>query len=315
MSHSTNAVAVLARTRWGIEAARCLAQSDIPIRLVATARAESFYNCGEAEYAELARDTGAMFVNVSTTSSDDLSAAIRECKCALAISVNWPTVLNSEFIGHFSLGILNAHAGDLPRYRGNACPNWAILNGESRIGLCVHFMEPDALDSGPVVLRDGLCIGAKTYIGDVYDWLDQCIPKLLREAVLGVLRKTVTPIPQQNEQSLALRCYPRRPEDGRIDWNAPAEIVHRLIRATSHPFAGAFAFLENGRRVTIWRASVFNHPGSFCAVPGQFMARVGGCPVVACGEGCLLIEDVTVDGGDRQNDLSDLSKSLRARLI
>jgi methionyl-tRNA formyltransferase len=315
MNHSTDAVAVLARTRWGVEAGRCLAQAGIPIRLVATARAENFYNCGEAEYAKLARDTGAAFVNTSTASSDDLNAAIRECKCALAISVNWPTVLNGEFIGHFSLGILNAHAGDLPRYRGNACPNWAILNGESGVGLCVHFMEPDALDSGPVVLRDGLPIGANTYVGDVYDWLDRRIPKLLTEAALGVLRKTLTPVSQQNEQSHALRCYPRRPEDGRINWNAPAEIVHRLIRATSHPFAGAYAFSENGRRVTVWRASVFEHPGSFCAVPGQLMARAGGCPVVACGEGCLLIEDVTVDGCESQDALSDLSKSLRARLI
>ena len=162
----------------------------------------------------------------------------------LAISVNWPSILGKRRSVCFASGILNAHAGDLPRYRGNACPNWAILNGETRIGLCVHKMAPGAVDAGPIVLKRFFELDDLRDIGDVYRWLEQAVPQMFIEAVNAIERGDVVLQEQPADPSLSLRCFPRRPEDGAIDWRAASDAVLRLVRASSRPFRGAFASLE-----------------------------------------------------------------------
>jgi methionyl-tRNA formyltransferase len=306
-------IAVLARTRWGLDAAQKLAQAGGTISLVATSRAEEFYGCGVSEYQEFAQQTHAKFLDASKLSPENLATALLGSGAEVAISVNWPHLLGKEIINALPLGIINAHAGDLPRYRGNACPNWAILNGEPYVGLCAHLMEPDALDSGPVIMREYLPLSDDSYIGDVYAWLDERVPAILQSAAEQRLRGTQA-TPQLSDPELALRCYPRRPEDARIDWRAPAGAVHRLIRASSRPFSGAFGFMEDGRRVTIWRAAIYAHPEPFCAVPGHIMLRADSGVVVACGKGCLRLDEVEVEGLSAEDSRLALGRSLRARL-
>lgn len=306
-------VALIARTQWGLDAARLLQKAGVEIGLIATHRAEPFYNCGIEEYRKFAAEGGIPFLDASKIAHDALVEQIPE-GCSVAISVNWPTILPAELICKFSLGILNAHAGDLPRYRGNACPNWAILNGESHIGLCVHLMQPGQLDSGPILLRDRLEIGNHTYIGDIYRWLDQRIPQMLSQGAIGLISAKLAPVPQPSDPELALRCYPRRPEDGRINWTQAAEQIRRLVRASSRPFDGAFAFLPDGRQVTIWRADIFAHPGPFCAIPGQVMLRENGVPIVSCGQGCLALTELEIPGLDAADAIKSVGSSLRTRL-
>ena len=76
------------------------------------------------------------------------------------------------------MGILNAHGGDLPRYRGNACQAWAILNGEEKIGLCIHKMIGGELDSGNIIAKEFLKIDINTKVTQVWGWMSTSIPKL-----------------------------------------------------------------------------------------------------------------------------------------
>jgi methionyl-tRNA formyltransferase len=282
---------------------------------VVTAKSEPFYGCGPQDFADLASDAGAEDFGVISLANVEVRERLRLCRAELAVSINWPTIVGADVIGLFPLGVVNAHCGDLPRYRGNACPNWAILNGEQRIGLCAHMMEPDAVDAGAILLRDYLPVSARTYIGDVYAWLDRRIPSLLSEAIGGLATGRLIPQPQPSDPSVALRCYPRRPEDGRVNWTADVNQVHRLVRASSRPFAGAFSTLDDGRSVTIWRASPFLHDIPFCAVPGQIMLRKEGDPVIACGTGALRLEELEVDGVDASDAKNIVGRSVRARLI
>lgn len=307
-------VAILGRTRWLIDAADRLANAGFQIVCVATAKAEAYYNCGPDSFRELARRHGADYLGIVSLSRDDVRARIAAADAEIAVSVNWPTRLNSRTISLFPLGIVNAHCGDLPRYRGNACPNWAILNGEERIGLCAHLMDAEEIDSGPVIARDFLPADGQTYIGDVYRWLDIRIPSLLEEAVRGLVSGNLQPVPQSTDPKLSLRCYPRRPEDSRIDWRQSAEQIHRLVRASSRPFQGAFAFLESGERVTIWRAEPSADLGPFCAIPGQVMFVDRGEPVIACGQGALRLQDVEIAHLSPDDAKAAIGRSLRARL-
>ena len=297
------------------DSALAIAKAGHQIVLVGTAQAKNYYCFDEQHFKNLALDLNADFFQDADINDQKYISRLKALEVSLAVSVNWPRIINSEVCSAFHFGILNAHAGDLPRYRGNACPNWAILNGESHVGLTIHFMEPGVLDSGPVLLKERLPLTQETYIGDVYQWLEQRIPAMFCAAADGLATGELLPQPQPINPELALRCYPRRSEDARIDWQKPAEIIHRLIRASSQPFSGAFTFLEGNHRVTIWRAELFDHPGPFLAVPGQILLRQNTDPVIACGDGTLKLTEITIEGMDDQDAAKrEISRSLRSRL-
>lgn len=284
-------VAILGRTHWLLASAELIAGQGHAIALVATARAAPEYRASEAQFAAFAQAHNAPFFDAPDINGADFITALRAAEADIAISVNWPTLVRREACESITLGILNAHAGDLPRYRGNACPNWAILNDESHVGLCIHAMDPDALDAGPIYARRKLGLNPDIYIADVYAWLDQTIPPLFAEALANAGRRDFVPEDQAFAGTRPLRTHPRRPDDGRIDWLCDAAAVTRLIRASSRPFAGAFTHLEGKDRVVIWRARVASLDHDVSAVPGQVLGRSSnGNPLVACGAGAIEIE-------------------------
>ena len=309
-------VAVLGRSNLLLRTARALHDEGHEIGLVGTCRAEAFYGTDESAFEVFACEVGAPFFNDARINSPERVADLRRSACEICVSVNWLTVLREEACAAFPRGVLNAHAGDLPRFRGNACPNWAILMGEPHVGLCIHQMEPGELDSGAVFLRDCYPLDATTYIGDVYAWLERQIPEMFRETIEGLERGTIEATPQPRDPNAALRCHPRRPEDARISWREDAETISRLVRASSRPFDGAYCFLEGERRVTVWRASIAASPTPFLAIPGQVLdADAEGCPLIACSDGAIRLEDIEIDGGHGQDAARDaILKSRRQRL-
>jgi methionyl-tRNA formyltransferase len=221
---------------------------------------------------------------------------LAQARADIAVSINYSGVIPEEITALFPLGILNAHGGDLPRYRGNACQAWAILNGEEKIGLCIHRMIGDELDSGDILARTYLPIDINSTISQAMDWIGRVTPGLFIDALEQLRRDPGFILEcQPKDPALALRCYPRRPEDGRIDWRKPAVDVLRLINASGKPYAGAFCDFE-GQKLIVWRAELVEDGEVFCAVPGQVTAVGDGFVVVACGTGKLRIWDAEVDG-------------------
>lgn len=306
-------VAIIGRTRWLIDAADACLAAGHDIVVVATSAPASFYKCNSHDFLLLAERAGADYLGEVSLSRLETQTQLKSSFADIAISVNWPSIINADVIDLFPHGVLNAHCGDLPRYRGNACPNWAILNGEPQIGLCIHKMVANELDSGPIVVRDYLPTTNDMYIGDVYDWLNKRIPELFAAALDGLASGCVKPVPQPLDPGLALRCYPRRAEDGLIDWSLSAEYIHRLVRSSSHPFDGAFTYLEDGRKVKIWRASLYRPLQPFCAIPGQIILSFEGDLIVATGSGALRVEDVEIDDLASNKSKILLMKNLRSR--
>ena len=212
-------IAVLGRTHWLSDAAARLLDAGHELTLVATAPAAPEYRAVEEDFRALAARAGASFA------LDE----IPETDAELAVSVNWPQVLGRDVIDRFPRGIVNAHAGDLPRYRGNAAPNWAIINGEQEVVLTLHLMD-EGLDSGPVLAKWRFPLGARTTIGDVYAWLDATIPAAFLEVVDGLAAGTIEPRPQPQDPALALRVPRRRPEDSELRWGSRATELDRVVR-------------------------------------------------------------------------------------
>jgi methionyl-tRNA formyltransferase len=284
---------------------------------VATARAAPEYAITAQDFLAWARERD--IPAIGSAGGAELDALCASVPADLALSVNYPRIIPQNIIDRFPLGILNAHGGDLPRYRGNACQAWAIINGEDRIGLCVHRMIGGEVDAGDVLARAYLDLGDDTYVGDCLDWIERETPGLFLDALSALERDSGFVLERQSpEPQDALRCFPRRPEDGRIDWRLPAQDVQRLVRASSRPFAGAYGHLD-GRIVRVWRADVVQHHLPFVASPGQVLSIRPGSIDVACGEArdvrsnvALRISDFSVDG--HQGLLGTVFRSIRQRL-
>lgn len=308
-------IALIGRTRMLLEAGRRLASAGHAVVTVRTSEAEPSYDVGVEDFRRFAEDRGAEFVCGLAIGTPEAAAGLAASGAEIGIAVNWKTVIPRLALEALPYGVLNAHAGDLPRYRGNACPNWAILTGEERVGVTVHRMSEE-LDAGDVLLKRFIPLTEDTDIGDIHRRLATLVPEMFVEAVDGLAAGRLRFVPQSDDPSGILRCFPRRPEDGRIDWSHSAERVLRLVRASSRPFSGAFTTLEGEGRVTIWRAERAPFRGAFLAVPGQVCFRIGNDPVIACADGMIRLTDVAVEGvNDPETAKATLHRSLRNRLV
>lgn len=279
-----------------------------------TAKAAPEYKYTESHFEELANRLGCRFHCASKINREGLLNFLQHETADIALSINFPTLVPEDVISQFRLGVLNVHGGDLPRYKGNACQAWAILNGEDRIALCIHKMEGGRLDHGDIIAREYFPLQKGTRIGECYAWMDAIICDLFKEALQNLRNDPYYFLDKpSSDPANGLRCYPRRPEDGLIDWLIGADHIERLINASSEPYSGAFTYLE-GERLIIWRAESIRAEEPFLAVPGQIaMIAPTGFVDVCCTDNMYLrLHEVEMRG--KRGLPAQFIKSIRQRL-
>lgn len=284
-------IAIIGRTQFLYSTAIHLLEKGHTISTVITAVSAPEYTKKEDDFKLLASSINAKFF--VTKSLDDPEIISSLYGLDIGISVNWISLVKQRHIDHFKIGILNAHFGDLPRYRGNACPNWAILNGEKEIVLSIHLMEGGKLDCGRIIAQGQYPLTNDTYIGHIYKWGERSIPLLFEQTLTLLEKDQKYTLKYANPDSPeSFRCYPRTPEDSRIKWCDSAVNIHRLIRATSKPFSGAYCFIngvKKNEKMIIWEAELFNDREKYCAAPGQISSIASDHFIVITGNGKLKI--------------------------
>lgn len=305
--------AALGRTQWLYDSIQAAVARGHQVALIGTCPAAPEYLVNEDDFARLADDLGCAYFCAPAINRPEYIRMAEESKAKVAISVNWLTLIGQEMFDQFEHGVINAHAGDLPRFRGNAVSNWAILAGETKVVLTLHQMVVD-LDAGPILLQREFPLTPGTYIADVYRFLAENIPVMFAEVLDGLAAGSIVPREQPSDPALSLRCFPRLPQDGEIDWHRSAEELARLVRASAEPFAGAYSFIGS-EKVIVWRAHSEQLPYAYLGVPGQVteIRRRTGEVAVLAKEGVLVLEEIeTVSGG--RNRAADMIKSTRVRL-
>lgn len=290
-------IGIIGRGEILLDCAQRLHDLGHEIPLVITAKEAPEYRVNREDYRLFAEKVGAQFAQTAKIDSEEVYGLLENCQpLDVAVSINYSGVISAKVMSFFELGILNAHGGDLPRYRGNACQAWALINGEDKIGLCIHKMIGGELDSGDILAKEYLPVNINTRIGEVYDWIERITPDLMLAAVSSLRENPsyVFEVQSKNPKD-ALRCYPRKPSDGKIKWNQNAETVLRLINASSEPFAGAFAEYE-GQHLIIWRATLEMDDEQYLAVDGQVLKIGEGYIVVSCNNTKLRITEVEYNG-------------------
>lgn len=301
-------VGFIGRTKSFYEAIKLFSELDgFEVSFIWTCKDESYYDFNGNNFEDLANDLGAKFFYSSRISEFE-----RFVEADVVVSINFINIIPGSFIDRFRFGVINAHAGDLPRYRGNACPNWAILNDESEVVLSFHRMDK-GLDSGDVIRKETYKLGQDTYIGEVYDWLHQTIPNGFVESVRMLLSGNTG----EKQKGKPLRAFPRKPEDSKIIFNDDFDQVYRLIRASSKPFSGAYAFLNNtDTKVIIFKAEPCSLVYDFLAVDGQLMEKnnFDKSFVVAVNHQALRITEYSIDGKSLDASYEIICSSMRNRL-
>jgi methionyl-tRNA formyltransferase len=231
----------------------------------------------------------------------------------IAVSVNFPGVISKSIIDIFPHGILNAHGGDLPKYRGNACQAWAILNGENRIGLCIHSMVGGEIDSGNIIDRKYFKIDHNTKIKECLEWIKQNTPLMFLNSIKKLKKNPSYFLKKQSKNNRnILRCYPRNSEDGKINWNKSNLNILRLINASNKPYSGAYTIFNN-KKLIIWDAELLADEENYLSEVGQ-VAKIerNGSIIIITGKGKLKINKVEYNG--LINKPGNIIKSIRNRL-
>ncbi|NHB76196.1 methionyl-tRNA formyltransferase [Rhodobacter calidifons] len=198
----------------------------------------------------------------------------------VAVVVAYGLILPQPVLDAPRLGCLNIHASLLPRWRGAAPIHRAIMAGDRETGVCIMQMEA-GLDTGPVLLREAVEIGAEETTAELHDRLSALGARLIVQA-LDSLPLPATPQPEEGVTYAAKIDK----AEARVDWTRPAVEVDRLIRGLS-PFPGAWTEV-NGERVKLLRSRLAEGQGA----PGQVL---GGF-TVACGEGAVEVLEAQREG-------------------
>jgi len=223
----------------------------------------------------------------ATLRDADAQARLAACAAEAMVVAAYGLILPQAVLDLPRHGCLNIHASLLPRWRGAAPIQRALLAGDAQTGVCIMQMEA-GLDTGPVLLREAFPIAGDDTTATLHDKLAACGARLVVEA-LGRLPLPAAPQPEDG----VTYAHKIEKAEAAIDWTKPAVELDRHIRAFN-PFPGAHAQFA-GQTVKLWAASPLAASGR----PGEILAIDRQALVVACGEGALAIRELQKAGGKR----------------
>jgi methionyl-tRNA formyltransferase len=213
-----------------------------------------------------------------------------EAECFIVVAFR---LLPEAVWGMPPAGTVNLHASLLPRYRGAAPVQWAVIRGETETGVTTFFIEKK-MDTGDWILQRKTVIDPDETAGELHDRLSVLGADCLSETVNRIEAGTATRTRQQGEPTSAPKILP---EHGRIDWNRSGRDVVNLIRGLS-PTPGAYTFWE-GKRLRLSGARPWNDKAQ--AGPGTVLAAEGSLLRIAAGEGGVEIRTLQLECGKPMN--------------
>ena len=220
-------------------------------------------------------------------------ALIRELAPELIVVAAYGRILPDDILAAPEKGCINVHSSLLPRYRGAAPINWAILNGDRETGVTIQHMAA-ALDAGDIITARRTPIGPEEDAAELTERLALLGAEALSEAVAALAAGTASRTPQPAEGEGGYASMLTR-EMSPVDWTRPAQAIHDQIRGLI-PWPCATAVLA-GRRLKLFRSRVGEETG---CVPGTVLAAGREGIQVACGDGrSLYLTEVQADGGRR----------------
>ncbi len=230
-------------------------------------------------------------------------ALLRELDPELIVAAAYGRILPDDILALPPKGCINVHSSLLPKYRGSAPINWAILNGDRETGVTIQKMVRD-LDAGDIILQRATPIGADENAAALYDRLALMGGELLTQAVAQIEAGIAACTPQDHAQATQAPMLSKALSP--VDWTRSAQAIHNQIRGL-YPWPAAATDILTGEPVKLWRAQVVEKhtdagPGTIVARPGTILSAGKEGIDVACGDGrALRILELQAPGGKRMS--------------
>ena len=254
----------------GVHCLKTLLEAGIEVDLVVTHEDDPKENVWFGSVVKLCQEKNIPYITPSASVLSTLIPKLQQIAPDYLFSFYYRHMIPAEVLACAKIAALNMHGSLLPKYRGRAPVNWAILHGEIETGATLHVMEAKP-DAGDIVEQSTVEIGPDETATDVFAKVSKAavdtLTKALPELVLGRVPR------KPNELGKGSYFGGRKPEDGRIHWNQSAFQVHNLVRAVAPPYPGAFIDYQ-GHRMIVARTSL---KGPF---PGNLNLEASGVQLV-----------------------------------
>ena len=240
----------------------------------------------------LAQNLGYRVLQPASIKTADFSSLISKLKPDFLVVIAYGKILPENVLALPRLGTINVHASLLPKYRGPAPIQWAVINGEKETGVCTQLMEKE-LDTGDLLLSVHETIMPDDTAGDLHDRLAVKGATVLIDTLKGLADKRIQPVRQ--DHSLATYAPMLTKDDGLINWNQPAKSLGCFIRGVT-PWPGAFTFLGD-KRLKIFGSQPVETDTS--EPPGTILKGFPDELRVATAQGALSIKEIQGASGKR----------------
>ena len=236
----------------GVNCLKALLAAGIKVDLVVTHQDDPNENIWFGSVAKLCTDQNIPFITPNASELVDLVPKIQALAPDYIFSFYYRHMIPAQILACAKIAALNMHGSLLPKYRGRAPVNWAILHGETQTGATLHIMETKP-DAGDIVGQSAVSIGPDETATDVFTKVSQAAVAVIKEVLPNLIQGQVPR--QANELQKGSYFGGRKPADGQIHWNQKAVQVHNLVRAVAPPYPGAF-MNHQGQTMTVARTSL-----------------------------------------------------------
>jgi len=230
----------------GVNCLKALLGAGIQIDLVVTHQDDPNENVWFGSVAKLCMDQNIPYITPDASQLIDLLPQIQKLTPDYLFSFYYRHMIPAELLACAKLGALNMHGSLLPKFRGRAPVNWAILHGATETGATLHIMEAKP-DAGDIVGQAAVSIEPNETATDVFGKVSQAAVTVMKQALPELVQGHIPRKPN----NLAQGSYfgGRKPADGEILWHQTAQQVHNLVRAVAPPYPGAFTNWQGQRRI------------------------------------------------------------------
>lgn len=219
---------------------------------------------------------------------------LRELNADVIAVTAFGQILSKEILTMPKYGCINVHASLLPKYRGAAPIQWAVIDGEKTAGVTTMQMDI-GVDTGDMLLKTEIELDEKETGGSLFDKLSECGAKLLIETLKAAEAGTLQPVKQDESKATHAKMLDK--SLGKLDFNNSAVVLERLIRGLN-PWPSAYC-KYNEKTLKIWAASVVDK--EYTGNAGEIVEVNVDNFVVKCGVGALKLEEVQLEGKKRMN--------------
>lgn len=271
---------------WAHDSLERLLRSDLFKVLFVVGRA----NVYDQTLESIAKNSQIPFFRPGNANDEEFLSIVTGYCPDINVSMSYDQILRRRLIESAPLGFINCHAGALPFYRGRNVLNWALINGETKFGITVHYID-EGIDTGDIIKQEFVDILPEDDYGSILKKAERYCPCVLESALRDIVAGTSIRISQNSIHPVGFYCGRRIDGDELIDWSLSSECIHNFVRGITLPAPCAYTYFQD-RQIRVVATKIVHEAPTYLGVCGEVVGRCSEGINVKTGDTVLLVTSV-----------------------